>query len=67
MLKENYKGYDLVLITNGEGNNESWYSIYKNSICLVHHFISGRIFDLVPVREVVDNMHGIYPKIMMNP
>ena len=67
MLRENYKGYDLILITNGEGNLESWYSISKDGRWLVHWFIRGRIYDLEPVRRVVDSMHGTYPKMMMNP
>ena len=65
MMTENYNGFEITLITDGRGNNESWYTIKKNGIILIHSFIRGRVNSCEPIHKVVANMRGAYPKLLM--
>ena len=67
MLHDTYKGYLITLITDGSKNNESWYSIRKDNVLLVHQYIQGRVTNLKPLRDIVDNLRPPYPKMMYQP
>lgn len=67
MIKDNYNGYEITLITNGKGNHESWYTIKQNGITLIHWFIRGRLSSCESIHHIVDNMRGSYPKMLMQP